>query len=117
MMAFCLNKTKRFHVHSLGNVGGRGVSSDFREQSSTSEVSISASISRTEKRKRVVLPKQRPNFFVGVKLEGMEEKVMEVQNKILDEAKPLDVSKTFTSSKKMHLTGVSPPHSFCLSIS
>ena len=108
-MAFCLDKTQRFHVHST-RVRGVVSSSDFTGDPSTSEVSITASIGRVDKRKRVVLPRQRPNFFVGVKLDGMEEKVKEVQNKILDDAKPMNVSKTFTSSKKMHLTGDSPPH-------
>ena len=105
-MAFCLDKTRRFFVHSLahslkGGVGegGRRVFSERRTKNSASVNGV-----HVEKiRQKVIL---RPNFFVGVKLDGMDEKVIEVQNKIFSFAQPVNISKTFTSSKKMHLTGI-----------
>ena len=105
MMVFGLDKTRRFHVHSVSGTGRGSRRDSFGEQStSTSEVSITAS--RIEKRKREI----RPNFFVGVKLDGIEEKVIDVQNKIRLDCEPTNVNKTLTSSKKMHLTGNPPPH-------
>ena len=52
---------------------------------------------------------RRPNFFIGVRLAGIEAEVNELQYSIKEKYEvitesPIDVSKCLTSSKKMHLT-------------
>jgi AKAP7 2'5' RNA ligase-like domain len=79
-----LSKTARFHVyHTKSKV--------MKQKCVSSGIEI----------------EKRPNFFVGIKLDGLVEKVDALQAQLRNDARNLhgvDISKTLTSSKKMHFT-------------